>query len=280
MMLFDSHAHINTTDVANYPVAPVDGHLPETALSDAFPVESLIAAMDESGVARALMVQRSHVYGYDNSYILDSAARFPDRLKPLCVIDGRIQSAADQARAGMARGSVGIRFMEPEKGKGLDWLASDHARDAWAATVAAGGSIRVHLFRWNRADGLAVIAKRLSARPETVLVLDHLSNLDPEQGDHGVDDSLRALAEHPTTSLMLSMINLKRWAADGIEAAPVIERVVALFGADRVMWGSDVGNTPGGYGDMITRAQNACAGLSASDQQKIFHDTAARIYGH
>jgi predicted TIM-barrel fold metal-dependent hydrolase len=44
------------------------------------------------------------------------------------------------------------------------------------------------------------------------------------------------------------------------------------------MWGSDVGNTPGGYGDMITRAQSACAGLSKPDQQKIFHDTAARVY--
>jgi predicted TIM-barrel fold metal-dependent hydrolase len=179
----------------------------------------------------------------------------------------------------MARGSVGIRFMEPEKGKGLDWLASDHARDAWAATVAAGGSIRVHLFRWNRNEGLAVIAERLRTMPETVLVLDHLSNLDPAQGDCGVDDSLRVLVEHPTTNLMLSMINLKRWAADGIEAAPVVERIVALFGADRVLWGSDVGNTPGGYGDMIARAQAVCAGLPTADQQKIFHDTAARTYG-
>jgi L-fuconolactonase len=275
MMLFDAHAHINTTDVAHYPVAPVDGHLPETALSDAFPVESLIAAMDASGVAKALMVQRSHVYGYDNSYILDSAARFPDRLKTLCMVDGRIESADAQARDCLKRGSVGIRFMEPERDGGLNWLASDHARDAWQAAVEAGGSIRVHLFRWNRAEGLAVIAERLREMPETVLVLDHLSNLDPVVG---VDDALRTLADHPTTNLMLSMINLKRWAVDGIDAAPVIEQVVAAFGADRVMWGSDVGNTPGGYGDMITRAQAACAGLPASDQQKIFHDTAARVY--
>jgi L-fuconolactonase len=279
MMLFDSHAHINTTDVARYPVASVDGHLPETALAEAFPVESLIAAMDAKGVAKALMVQRSHVYGYDNRYILDSAARFPDRLRTLCMIDGRSETAADQARECIKRGSVGIRLMEPEKNGGLHWLASDHARDAWAATVAAGGSIRVHLFRWNRADGLEVIAKRLRDMPETVLVLDHLSNLDPGQGDHGVDDKLRALADHPSTHLMLSMINLKRWATDGMEAAPVIDRVIALFGADRVMWGSDVGNTPGGYGDIITAAQTACAGLTSGDLEDVFHNTAARIYG-
>jgi L-fuconolactonase len=275
MMLFDAHAHINTTDAARYPVAPVDGHLPETALSDAFPVESLIAAMDASGVAKALMVQRSHVYGYDNSYILDSAARFPDRLKPLCMVDGRVETATTQAQDCLKRGSVGIRFMEPEKGGGLNWLASDHARAAWKAAVEEGRSIRVHLFRWNRAEGLAVIAERLREMPETVLVLDHLSNLDPALG---IDDALLSLADHPTTNLMLSMINLKRWAADGIDAAPVIEQVVAAFGADRVMWGSDVGNTPGGYGDMTTRAQSACAGLSEPDQQKIFHDTAARVY--
>jgi L-fuconolactonase len=278
-MLFDSHAHINTADVAHYPVAPVDGHLPPTALTDPFPADALIAAMDAGGVARALVVQRSHVYGYDNSYILDMAAAHPARIRPLCVIDGRAENAAQHSRDCLDRGSVGIRFMEPEKGGGLDWLASDHACDAWAAMVAAGGSIRVHLFRWNRAGGLDVIAERLRAMPETVLVLDHLSNIDPAQGDHGVDDSLRSLADHPTTHLMLSMINLKRWAADGVEAAPVIERVVALFGADRIMWGSDVGNTPGGYGDMIDRAQAACGELSASDRQKIFHDTAARVYG-
>ena len=277
-MKFDAHAHINTSDIAAYPVSPVDGHLPETALSHAFPVDALIAAMDESGIAKALVVQRSHVYGYDNRYILAMSAAHSQRIRPLCMVDGRRPDAATQAAAVMDQGSVGIRYMEPEKGGGLDWLGGDFAHDAWAAAVGKGGSIRVHFFGWNRAEGLAIIAKRLQAMPETVLVLDHLSNLDPTMGDHGVDALLRSVADHAGTYLLFSMINLMKWSAAGIDPAPVIERVVALFGADRVLWGSDVGNTLGGYGDMITRSEAACAGLSEADREWVFQKTAAKVY--
>jgi len=278
-MIFDSHAHVNTADTARYPVSPIDGKLGEHVLRDALPASDLLAAMDAHGVARAVVVQRAHVYGFDNSYTLDMATAHPDRLAALCIVDGRKPDASQRARECLDRGAIGIRYTEAERGQGLDWLTAGSAAAAWRTTVERGGSIRVHLFRWNRADGLAAIRKMLDMVPETVLVLDHLSNLDARQPDQGIDLAVRALVEHPTTYLLLSMINFRRWADEGVDPQPVVERVVSLFGADRVMWGSDVGNTIGDYGAMIRCAEEACAGLSAAERRKIFHGTAVRVYG-
>jgi len=43
--------------------------------------------MDEHQVERACLVQRGHVYGYDNSYILDAAHLHPGRLHPVVILD-------------------------------------------------------------------------------------------------------------------------------------------------------------------------------------------------
>ena len=277
--MFDAHAHVNTADVSRYPVDPIDGRLPPDALAHPLPGDALIAAMDANGITRAVVVQRCHVYGYDNSYTLDVAAAYPDRLRALCVIDGRADDAAAEARACLARSAAGVCYMEPEKGQGIGWLAGDNARAAWRATVEGGGVMRVHLFRWNRAEGLAAIAEMLDLMPDSRLVIDHLSNLDPSAAGHGIDDPLRALADRPNVSLLFSMINLKRWAAEGIDPAPVLSAVVALFGGERVMWGSDVGNTVGDYQAMIDRARAAAASLSEADRRQLFAGTAERVYG-
>lgn len=280
IVLFDSHAHVNTTDTGKYPVAPLSGSLAPTALADAWPAERLIAAMDGTGVSRAVVVQRAHVYGFDNSYCLDAAAAFPDRLRALCVIDGRSDGAADATRHCLDRGALGIRFTEPEKGAGLDWLNSDGALAAWRLAVDRGASIRVHMYRWNRIEALAALLDIVRRFPQTTLVLDHLSNLAPESGpDFGIDEPLRRLMEHRGTHLMFSMINLGRWERDGVNAAPVIRRVVSEFGADRVMWGSDVGNTPGRYDTMIEKAWAAASLLSKDERVAVFQTTATRVYG-
>jgi L-fuconolactonase len=39
-------------------------------------VETLIAAMDEAGVAKAAVVHSSTTYGFDNSYVVDACNRY------------------------------------------------------------------------------------------------------------------------------------------------------------------------------------------------------------
>jgi predicted TIM-barrel fold metal-dependent hydrolase len=57
----------------------------------------------------------------------------------------------------------------------------------------------------------------------------------------------------------------------------VLRRVVDFYGADKVMWGSDIGTSSGTYAEMIERANEAMQLLSDDERRKIFHDTARRV---
>jgi predicted TIM-barrel fold metal-dependent hydrolase len=54
--------------------------------------------------------------------------------------------------------------------------------------------------------------------------------------------------------------------------------MVKTFGADHMIWGSDVGNTEGKYEDFVQTALQSAKGLSKDQQKALFHDTADRIF--
>ena len=55
-------------------------------------------------------------------------------------------------------------------------------------------------------------------------------------------------------------------------------RAVDLFGADRVMWGSDIGTSSGTYKDMVQRMIAASDLLTPEEQRKVWHDTGRRVF--
>src|SRR5438874_5065960 len=75
-MPIDTHVHLASDDTKKYPLAeapPIhtDGYV-NTA-------EQLLDDMDRAQVAGAIVVQPFAIYGYDNSYHADAAARYPGR---------------------------------------------------------------------------------------------------------------------------------------------------------------------------------------------------------
>jgi predicted TIM-barrel fold metal-dependent hydrolase len=279
--MIDSHAHLISTDREKYPPSPLSGVLEETAFDNPVTAERLIQLLDEQGIEKALAVQRAHLYGFHNDYVVDSARQFPDRLRSLCMID----ALADDVEATVKywvgeRQSVGIRLTEPKKGADASWFASDKALRAWSAVSELGGSVRLHFYRWNRAMALEALQDVVRRFPDTPVVLDHFSNIVCEgpAPDHGVDDALLKFVDAPNVYLLYSMINLGRLNAAGLPSAPVVERVVRAFGADRVMWGSDIAQSKGEYSEMVRLANESVALLSAQDQQKVLHRTAERVY--
>ena len=80
--LLDTHAHLIADDWETYRTRPFTPDLPMPERPPfTVTAEALLALMDEYGVDHACLVQRGHVYGYDNSYILDSARKHPDRIR-------------------------------------------------------------------------------------------------------------------------------------------------------------------------------------------------------
>lgn len=274
-MLVDAHAHLVTDDPA-YPAAPA-GRVPSAFLT----AERLLASLDATGATAAVAVQRAHVYGYDNRYVLDSARRHPDRLRAMCVIDAQAPDAATTVADLAARGASAIRLTAPGGNQhggpaGTDWIAGPAARTVWAAAADGGLSMCLHVYRWNRDDVLRALPAVCRAFPGVPVVLDHVASVaaDAPPPWPGAE-LLSTLTEFAQVHVKVTTLNFARLR----EPAELVEWLVARFGAGRVLWGSDVTQTPGAHSDMVATARAAVAGLPDRDAADVLGGTAARLYG-
>src|SRR5690606_18679686 len=101
------------------------------------------------GVDRACLVQRATLYGYDNSYVLDAVARYPQRFRPVAVLDAQDPAAPETlGRLVRDQGLAGLRIVAPKLAeRDVDWLASDQALALWAAAADLGLPVAVILYR-------------------------------------------------------------------------------------------------------------------------------------
>ena len=280
--MIDTHAHLLTGDTTAYPPSPPSGSYDPADLDNAMTVERLLEEMDATGVDRAVLVQRGSIYGFDSSYVCDSAARFPERLAAVCSIDATAQDCADKVGYWIKdRGASGIRLMELVKGMDISWLDSALARDAWKAAAELDVPVCVHFFPWNRAEGLTRLGEIMTAIPGLTVVIDHFGAIRSDAGapDHGVDDLLAGVAAHDGCTIKFTTIPLGRLDSAGIDTRPVVKRVMDLFGAERMMWGSDITQSPGTYERMVALGRNSVDGLGTAEQEQILAGTAARVYG-
>ncbi len=282
MTMIDTHAHLVTGDVANYPPSPPSGQLAPGDLDDPMTVERLLADMDANGVDKAVLVQRGSIYGFDSSYVCDSAAKHPDRLTAVCSIDMREADCADKVTYWTKeRGAAGIRMMEWVKGIDISWLDGETARPAWELAASQGTPVCVHLFPWNRAEGLTRLAGLLADIPGLELVIDHFAAIKSDAGppDHGVDELLEKVAAFEGANVKFTTIPLGRLDAAGVDFRPVVKRVADLFGPARMMWGSDITQSSGTYDYMVDLGRRAVEQFSSADIEQIMGGTATRIYG-
>ncbi len=278
--LFDSHAHVISSDRDRYPLAPAGGKLGPVDLETPMTAERLLDELDGNGVRRATLVQRASVYGYDNRYVCDSAARFPERFTAVAAIDASAADAAAQVRYWVReQGAAGIRLMEPLRGVDLaSWLTP---AAAWNAAADLDVPVCVHFFRWNRLSGLQALDRLLRDMPDVRVVVDHFSNMPCESGppDYGLDAPLLALVRYPRLALKFTTIPLGQLNRQGIEAAAVVARMVREFGGERLMWGSDITQSAGTYGYMVELAARATASLPPPVARQVLHGTADALYG-
>lgn len=281
-LLIDTHAHLVTGDTKAYPPAPPSGEFNPGDLDDPMTVERLLGEMDANGVDKAVLVQRGSIYGFDSSYVCDSAARFPERLAAVCSIDATAADCAESVRHWVEeRGAAGIRLMELVKGADIAWLDGPVAREAWRAAAELGAPVCVHFFPWNRAEGLARLDAIVREIPGLTVVIDHFAAIRSDAGppDHGVDALLETVAAHDGVTIKFTTIPLGRLDAAGIDFRPVVARARDLFGAERMMWGSDVTQSSGTYEYMAGLGHAAVEGMSAAEQEQILAGTARRVYG-
>jgi L-fuconolactonase len=298
-MIFDTHAHVLSPDRATFPYGTLRGGAVSPVNPIVFPVEELVRQMDACGVAHACLVQRATLYGYDNRYVLSAATRFPGRLAPIVVLDGQESDAAMKlTHLAAEQRLAGLRLVAPTlTAADTAWLDSDPVLDCWAAASRLHLPVTVILYRLNNAAGrsaLLRVARRFRELPILVdhVGLPHASTPEKKWGeahghdysiptgaDFGVADHLADLGNLAHVFFKVTDINFDRLEEAHLDGAQFVRVLADAFGADRLLWGSDVGQSPAPYSEKIARLQHAAQLLSDAERRAFFGGTAMRLYG-
>ncbi len=131
-------------------------------------------------------------------------------------------------------------------------------------------------------DQMADAAKLIAACPEVTFVLQHAGMLEDTSDDGWAvwRSGMEALAAHPNAITKLSAFGTFIHRNDPDFIARIIAETVAIFDADRCMYGSNfpIEKIWTSYADLFAAFQAATATLPASARNAIFDDTADRVY--
>ena len=138
--IVDIHPHIISDDEKRYPPAPLFGKRSDWSQERPCTVETLIAAMDAAGVAKAAVVHSSTTYGFDNSYVVDGCNRIPRRLAAVGSVDMPAINSPTVIREWVAKGLVGVRIFTGGSTKDFDpsELEDPHSFPAWEVIEELG----------------------------------------------------------------------------------------------------------------------------------------------
>jgi L-fuconolactonase len=120
----------------------------------------------------------------------------------------------------------------------------------------------------------------LAARfPRLNIVLDHFGFPVAERtATFGFSPEHLALADHRNVHHKYSTFLLEVLRRGGVPDRDFLYFAVATYGADRVLWGSDFGNTPGEFGAFVRRALDSAVDLAPVQQRAIFYENGMNLF--
>lgn len=275
--IVDIHPHVISPDTKRYPLSPLGGK--QSTWSQAHPVshETLIAEMDDAGVAKAAVVQASTAYGHNNTYLAEAVAAHPERLTGIFSVDVLADDAVDKIRFWQSKGLTGLRlFTAGSTIEGqAEWLNDLRSNPSWAYASEVGLPICVQM----RPQGIPKLRDLLDRFPKAIVVIDHLARPVLDDGPpYEKAAELWALADYPHVHLKLTLRNME--AADkGASTVPAfLSRLLSTFGSERVAWGSNYPAASHSLAELVARIREALADLSEHDRNNILNKTAKRLY--
>ncbi|GIW06919.1 MAG: hypothetical protein KatS3mg060_1724 [Dehalococcoidia bacterium] len=230
-VIIDAQVHLWEADRPERPwPAGAESHLPEPMTAERF-----LPLMDEPGVDRAVIAP-PFMAGFDPSYALECASRYPDRFAVSSRWDlddptwpSRLPTWLNQP------GMIGIR-LGLRGDHAVRWTENGTLAAFWEAAERYEIPIMVFV-----PDGLAPVEVAARAHPRLRIVVDHLNLVGPRPP--GQDEriaALVALARFPNVGVKVSALPLfSQQPFPFADVHPAIRAVRDAFGAHRMMWGSD-----------------------------------------
>ncbi|MEO8758907.1 MAG: amidohydrolase [Devosia sp.] len=272
MRIIDTHLHLIYLNKFSYPWL---SRVPP--LNRQWDAPSYFAEAEKLGIAAALHME-----------VDVPVAEMEDETRFVLGLDPRVVGAISNARPEHIDFPVHLeRMLAEPRIRGIRRLLQGDPDDLSAGEVFRGNLRRL------AAPGLAFdicvqstqlpIARALAAAcPDVQFVLDHCGNPLIAGGD--IPDwrrDLKALAEMPNVTGKISgIVNHAKPGWTPNDLRPVIEHMIASFGWDRVVFGSDrpVLTVNGSLTQWVEALKTIVSGVSADEQAKLFHRNAERVY--
>jgi predicted TIM-barrel fold metal-dependent hydrolase len=277
MNIIDIHPHIISDDEKRYPPAPLFGKRSDWSQERPSTVASLIAAMDEAGVAKAAVVHSSTTYGFDNSYVVDGCNQHKGRLVAVGSVDMLADDVPAVIKGWADKGLAGLRIFTGGSTKDFDPSELDNPKSfkAWESCAELGLPMCIQ----TGPIGLPQVRMLAEKFQNVAIILDHLGRPDVLDGPpYKNAQSLFDLADLPNLYMKLTPRIFGDVKKDKASAETFFPRVVEAFGAQRMAWGSNFPTSPGTLKEILATAQEGLASLSAEDRGWIFGKTAQHLY--
>lgn len=242
-----------------------------------FAPADLAPLLAEHGVQATVLVQ-SLPSEDDTQWLLALA----DRADFIRAVVGWTDLLAPDAPAAIAR------LASHKKLKGLRPMLQDLDDDRWIANPALAPALSAMVEHGLRLDALVLprhlpaLLQCARAYPGLAIVIDHAAK--PPIADAAFGqwrEHMAQLAALPNVHCKLSGLVTEAkadWTVEDLR--PYVDHVLNVFGAQRVIWGSDwpVVDLAGGYGAWLDASETLLAHLGQQDRNDIFGLNARRFY--
>lgn len=241
------------------------------------PLNRYLAHLDEVGLSHGILVQPSFL-GTDNSLLLDCLAQAPRRLRGVVVVEPEVST--DALAALICQGICGVRLNL--MGQPLPDLAAPHWRPFLQRLAEHGLHLELHR---HAGDLPALLGPALEAG--VTVVVDHLGRPDPDLGDR--DPAIMELCRWADRggALWFKLSAPYRNAPKDSPSALIRQRaqataecLLAAFGPDHFVWGSDWPHTQHERQTSFLQEYDAMPHwLPAGYRQRILVNNPARLFG-
>jgi len=166
-----------------------------------------------------------------------------------------------------------------DDGGDLPWLKSAGALEIWAVARELKLPVGITYLRMVPTGAALNTVRTLSdSFPDCTILLEHLG----WTGSSGTQDGLLpdhlALRDHRNIHFKWTTLNVDALSSAGIAPAAFLRAAVDMFGAERLMWGSDFGNTTRPYAGIVADAHDATRLLSAAETKAVLGGSARALF--
>lgn len=189
MGYIDAHCHVWTSDTSHYPLGP--GWKQSDMKPATFTPQDLFKLTKPAGVDRVNLIQMSYyhdkdlssniVHTFDNRYMLDMIAMYPDVFVGTAVVDV-LGEAPEKQMVELAKKGVRAFRIHPRLSKETpaQWLRPK----GYEAMFATAAKHRLALSCLIDPEGLPEVDRMARKHPETTVIIDHLARI-------GLDGTIR-----------------------------------------------------------------------------------------